>query len=103
MFYQTFLSPQVKRSVIISIKHGIYELPHELPNDLKKLEKVRKAQSSPKNKNFADTSKKLGIYKLKISHISLFHIKTRVDLTYPVNDCSFGELNLRIRLSVATL
>ena len=28
-------SPKVKRSVIISNKHGIYELLHELPNDLK--------------------------------------------------------------------
>ena len=34
IFGQIFLSPQVKRSVIISDKHGIYELPHELPNDL---------------------------------------------------------------------
>ena len=31
MFNQIFLSPQVKWSVIISNKHGIYELPHELP------------------------------------------------------------------------
>ena len=35
MFYQIFLSPQVKRSAIISNKHGIYELPHELLNDLR--------------------------------------------------------------------
>ena len=34
MFYQIFLSPQVKRIVIISNKHGIYGLPKELPNDL---------------------------------------------------------------------
>ena len=34
MFYQLF-SPQVKRRVIISNKHGMYELPHELPNDLR--------------------------------------------------------------------
>ena len=34
MFYQIFLSPQVKRCAIISYKHGIYELPHEFPNDL---------------------------------------------------------------------
>ena len=34
MFDQIFLSPQVKQSVIISNEHGIYELPHELPNDL---------------------------------------------------------------------
>ena len=35
MFYQLFLSLQVKRSVIISNKYGIYDLPHELPNDLR--------------------------------------------------------------------
>ena len=34
MIKQIFLSPQVKRSVIISNKYGIYELLHELPNDL---------------------------------------------------------------------
>ena len=33
MLYQIFLSPQVKRWAIITYKHGIYELPHELPND----------------------------------------------------------------------
>ena len=38
------ISPQVKRSVIISNKHGIYELRHELPNDLRltKLGKITK-------------------------------------------------------------
>ena len=35
MFYQIFLLPQVKRWAIISYKHGINELPHELPNDLR--------------------------------------------------------------------
>ena len=35
MFALIFLSPQVKRSVIISTKHGIYELPHELTNGLR--------------------------------------------------------------------
>ena len=34
MFLQMFLSPQVKQCLIITYKHGIYELPHELPNDL---------------------------------------------------------------------
>ena len=29
-----FLAPQVKRCAIITYKHGIYELPHELPKDL---------------------------------------------------------------------
>ena len=32
MFYQIFFSPQVKRCAIITYKHGVYELPHELPN-----------------------------------------------------------------------
>ena len=32
MFYKLFLSPQVKRWAIITYKHGIYELPHELRN-----------------------------------------------------------------------
>ena len=35
MFYQIFLSPQVKRCAIITYKPGIYELPLELPNDLR--------------------------------------------------------------------
>ena len=35
MFYQIFLSPQVKRCTIIAYKHGIYELSHELLNDLR--------------------------------------------------------------------
>ena len=35
MFYQIFLSPQVKQSAIISNKHGMYELPNVLPNNLR--------------------------------------------------------------------
>ena len=35
MCYQIFLPPQVKWSAIISTKQGVYELPHELPNDLR--------------------------------------------------------------------
>ena len=34
-WYFTKFSSYVKRGVIISYKHGIYELPHELPNDLR--------------------------------------------------------------------
>ena len=30
-----FLSPQVKRYAVITYKHDIYELPHELRNDLR--------------------------------------------------------------------
>ena len=35
MFDKISVSPQVKRIVIISNKHGTYELPVELPNDLR--------------------------------------------------------------------
>ena len=35
VFYQIFLSLQVKRSAIISNKDGIYKLPHELSKDLR--------------------------------------------------------------------
>ena len=34
IFHQIFLSPQMKRYAIITYKHGIYKLPHELSNDL---------------------------------------------------------------------
>ena len=46
MFYEIFLSPQVKRCASITYKHGIYELLHELPMDLRlnlrKLGDIRK-------------------------------------------------------------
>ena len=35
MFYQIFHSPHMKRRTIITYKHVIYELPHELSNDLR--------------------------------------------------------------------
>ena len=35
MFDQVFLSPQVKRSSIISNKHGIFDFPHDFPYDLR--------------------------------------------------------------------
>ena len=35
MSYQVFLSSQVKRSAIISNEQGVYELPHELPNNIR--------------------------------------------------------------------
>ena len=43
MFYQICLSRQVKQSLIISNKQGVYQLPHELPNDLKNQEKSGKS------------------------------------------------------------
>ena len=35
MFYQLFSSPQGKRWAIITYKHGIYELSHEFPKDVR--------------------------------------------------------------------
>ena len=36
IFSQIFLLWQVKQCTIITYKHGTYELPHELPNNLAK-------------------------------------------------------------------
>ena len=49
MFYQIFLSSQVKRRAIISNNHDLYELPHELRTapDLGSQE-IRKYQENPK-------------------------------------------------------
>ena len=35
MFDQIFLSPKVKRSMIVSKKHGVYVMLHKLTNDLR--------------------------------------------------------------------
>ena len=71
MFYQIFLSPQVKRCAIITYKNGIYELPHELPHELPNDLRLTKYEQSvtwndstvpslpSQNKSFANTSKKL--------------------------------------------
>ena len=42
MFYQIFLLQQVKRRAIITYKLGDYELPHQLPNDLRLKGNIRK-------------------------------------------------------------
>ena len=42
MYYQIFLSPQVKRWAIITHKHGKYELPNVVPNDLGNIMRVPK-------------------------------------------------------------
>ena len=53
MFCQIFLSKQVKRRAIITYKYGIYELPHELPNDLR-LRILGKQEISGKCLNFKE-------------------------------------------------
>ena len=71
MFYQIFFSPQVKRCIIITYKHGIYLLPHDLPNDLRlrKLGNIKKVC-------FVNNIKK-HYFTLKL-----------VSLKYFVNNCS---------------
>ena len=53
MLYQIFISPQVKRSAIISNKQGVYELPQELPNDLR-LKILGNQEQSEKSQNFLE-------------------------------------------------
>ena len=109
-FYQVFLSRQVKRCAIITYKHGIYELSHQLPNnlrlnDLSKLRNVRKvsklhkmiasAQWPCQNDNSVNTCKKLlKYYILNFFCSALFHMKTTVSLKYFVNYCSFNNTNM---------
>ena len=47
MFDKIFVSPQVKRIMIISNKHGIYVLPHGLPNDLRLLKTSKNYSLAP--------------------------------------------------------
>ena len=54
MFYQIFLSPQVERSAIISNKQGVYELPHELPNDVGLPRLLGNKQKSEKFQNLLE-------------------------------------------------
>ena len=53
MFYQTFLSTQVRRKAILSNKHGICELPDELPNSLR-LSILGKQERSGKYQNLVE-------------------------------------------------
>ena len=81
MFHKIFLSPQVKRIVIISNKHGIYELPNELPNDFRVRilgnqemsgrsqifkELYPSVQSSSQNESFVNTSKNSSKNEIKL-------------------------------------
>ena len=96
-----FLSPQVKRCVIITYKHGIYELPNDLR--LRKLGKIRKVSKPhgmiaqcpaplPKWKFPQYYQKNLEKNKLNFSHGALLHTKTRVSLRYLVNHCRLWSL-----------
>ena len=51
MFYQISFSQQVKWCTIISYKHAIYDLPHELLNDLVSQETTKYQESSKTPEN----------------------------------------------------
>ena len=74
-----FLPPQLQRTVIISNKHGIYELPHELPNDfklriLRNQDILRKSQnlteSQPSAQSFSQNENSVNISKTLVLYIS---------------------------------
>ena len=52
MFYQIFFSPYVKQSGIISNKHGTYELPDKLPNNLRLRKSVNISKISKMLQNY---------------------------------------------------
>ena len=90
MFYQIFLFPQVKQCAIITYKHGIYDLPQEFPNDLG-LRKILCPRNFRHWAGFHAHTRKKTLEKqiLNFSRSALFHMKTRVSLTYFVNDCRY--------------
>ena len=53
LLYQIFFLSQVKRSVIISNKHGIYGSPHQFPNNLSLLI-LENLERSEKSQNFIE-------------------------------------------------
>ena len=70
MFYQIFISPQVKRWATVTYKLGIYELPHELPNGVRLrilgnqeiLGIIAQCPAPRQNKHPASTSKRAPKY-----------------------------------------
>ena len=53
MFYQIFYPLQMKQRAIISNKQGVYELPHELLNDLR-VSILRYEEKSRKSQTFLE-------------------------------------------------
>ena len=102
MLCHFLFSPQVKRSTIITNKHGIYNFSHELPNDLR-LSISANQQSlktswnnsqglsvTVKIKLLLILAKSIEKEKVNISR-SIFLMKTRVSLKYYVSTCLFEK------------
>ena len=66
MFYQAFLSPQVKRCAIITDNHGIYQFQYELLNGLRL--RILGSAFSPLGGQDALTRKKKRLRILECSH-----------------------------------
>ena len=117
MFSQIFLSAKAKPWAIITYKHGIQELPHNLPNDLR-LRILGNQEISGKCLNLIDNSlvprlpakmkvllkiaKKCKKKKLNFSCCVLFHMKTRVTLKYFVSYRRLSREIMRISYHYVT-
>ena len=99
MFYQIFVSPQVKRWAIITYKHGVYELPHELRNDFR-LRILGNKEISGKClvRSLPAKMEVLLILAENCSRGALFHLKNRVSLKSFVSYCRFNKINGFIRV-----
>ena len=93
MFYQIFLSPQVKQSLIISNKlvYTSCLMRCRTTYDLRSQE-IRKVQNSVKTSWKYDLVPSFPPKKLNFSRNSLFRMKTRVSLKYLVRACSSNSL-----------
>ena len=90
VFYQIFLSSQVERCAIITDRHGLYEFPHELPNDLRMILQITIPQYAvplPKLKFYLSQQKTLEKQNLNLSSSALPQAKPRVSLKGFVTDC----------------
>ena len=106
VFHKMFLSLQVKRSVIFTNKHGIYQSPQELANDsilsilanqeisknIKTSQNYSLMPSFSPNSNFFQYQRKTPEkQKLYFPRKALFYIKARILLKYFVHDCIWKQ------------
>ena len=76
MFYQIFISPQVKQSAIMSNKLGTYDLPLELPIDLR-LRTLEKLERFGNSKNFIEHPVFLSKKKLEVLAKNCCKVETK--------------------------
>ena len=103
MLCHFLFSPQVKRSTIITNKHGIYNFSHELSNDLRlsisgNQQSIKTSWNNSqglsvtvKIKLLLILAKSIEKEKVNVSRSVIFLMKTRVSLKYFVNTCLFEK------------